>query len=66
MGNVLKYEIKKSRFMMLIVGIIIGGLELAYLIGFLVLQQKKKKQSTEKPYSVRCKMQIIRPSYQGA
>ena len=34
MGNVLKYEIKKSRFMMLIVGIIIGGLELAYLIGF--------------------------------
>lgn len=27
MGNVLKYEIKKSRFMMLIVGIIIGGLE---------------------------------------
>ena len=34
MGNVLKYEIKKSRFMMLIVGIIIGGLEIAYLIGF--------------------------------
>ena len=34
MGNVLKYEIKKSRFMMLIVGIIIGCLELAYLIGF--------------------------------
>lgn len=34
MGNVLKYEIKRSRFMMLIVGIIIGGLELAYLIGF--------------------------------
>ncbi len=27
MGNVLKYEIKKSRFMMLIVGIIIGGLK---------------------------------------
>lgn len=34
MGNVLKYEIKKSRFMMLIVGIIIGCLEIAYLIGF--------------------------------
>lgn len=34
MGNVLKYEIKKSRFMMLIVGIIISGLEIAYLIGF--------------------------------
>lgn len=34
MGNVLKYEIKKSRFMMLIVGIIVGCLELAYLIGF--------------------------------
>ena len=34
MGNVLKYEIKRSRFMMLIVGIIFGGLELAYLIGF--------------------------------
>ena len=29
MGNVLKYEIKKSRFMMLIVGIIVGCLELA-------------------------------------
>ncbi len=34
MGNVLKYEIKRSRFMMLIVGIIVGCLELAYLIGF--------------------------------
>lgn len=34
MGNVLKYEIKRSRFMMLIVGIIIGCLEIAYLIGF--------------------------------
>lgn len=44
MGNVLKYEIKKSRFMMLIVGIIIGGLELAYLIGFLVLKQHKMKK----------------------
>ncbi len=31
MGNVLKYEIKKSRFMMLIVGIIIGGLETGVL-----------------------------------
>ena len=44
MGNVLKYEIKRSRFMMLIVGIIIGGLELAYLIGFLVLKQHKMKK----------------------
>ncbi len=26
MGNVLKYEIKRSRFMMLIVGIIVGCL----------------------------------------
>lgn len=41
MGNVLKYEIKKSRFMMLIVGIIIGGLELA---SFLVLKQHKMKK----------------------
>lgn len=44
MGNVLKYEIKKSRFMMLIVGIIIGGLELAYLIGFFGVKQHKMKK----------------------
>ena len=34
MGNVLKYEIKKSRFMLLVIGIVIGCLEVAYLIGF--------------------------------
>ena len=34
MGNVLKYEIKKSRFMLLVIGIVIGCLEIAYLIGF--------------------------------
>lgn len=34
MGNVFKYEIKKSRFMFLVIGIIIGCLEVAYLIGY--------------------------------
>ncbi len=34
MGNVFKYEIKKSRFMFLVVGIVIGCLEIAYLIGY--------------------------------
>ena len=46
MGNVLKYEIKKSRFMMLIVGIIIGGLELAYLIGFFGVKTPTQKLVT--------------------
>lgn len=34
MGNVFKYEIKKSRFMFLVIGIVIGCLEIAYLIGY--------------------------------
>ncbi len=34
MGNVFKYEIKKSRFMFLVVGLVIGCLEVAYLIGY--------------------------------
>ena len=46
MGNVLKYEIKKSRFMMLIVGIIIGGLELAYLIGFFGVTTAQNEKSS--------------------
>lgn len=58
MGNVLKYEIKKSRFMMLIVGIIIGGLELAYLIGFfgVTTAQNEKIQGQHRTIAKRSKI----------